>query len=348
MAAPVTAGVAALVREVHPGWSPLKVKAAIANTADASTRHDRRLRPAAGRRRRRRRPTARSATRVLATTQRRHGEPLVRLRADRRLVQRVQVDHAGNTGDRDVQLQAQRPARRSSRSLPSVVKRPRARLGQGQGPRVAVQGRGRGPAVGRPVPHRQLRRPRLALRRDHRHAHHGPSPAPIALRVPYLLVPRGLSDVTAELKAPSTETGERRQRDAPAPERRASTAAIADTYALGFTDPRGDGANGTDVRAVGVQTIPATVLRRGRSDRSRHPVRGQHVRPLLHRRAARGRHRGRHRRRRRSRLLRGRASTMAPSSPAPTTGCSSASSSTPRPSTSSTPGWPTRRSTAPR
>ncbi len=36
MASPVTAGVAALVKDVHPGWSPLRVKAAIANTADAS------------------------------------------------------------------------------------------------------------------------------------------------------------------------------------------------------------------------------------------------------------------------------------------------------------------------
>ncbi len=36
MAAPVTAGVAALVRDAHPNWSPLRVKAAIGNTADAS------------------------------------------------------------------------------------------------------------------------------------------------------------------------------------------------------------------------------------------------------------------------------------------------------------------------
>ena len=37
MAAPVTAGVAALVRDAHPNWSPLRVKAAISNTADASS-----------------------------------------------------------------------------------------------------------------------------------------------------------------------------------------------------------------------------------------------------------------------------------------------------------------------
>ena len=37
MATPMTSGMAALVLSVHPGWSPLKVKAAIVNTADASS-----------------------------------------------------------------------------------------------------------------------------------------------------------------------------------------------------------------------------------------------------------------------------------------------------------------------
>ena len=37
MAAPMTSGIAALVLSAHPGWSPLKVKAAIVNTADASS-----------------------------------------------------------------------------------------------------------------------------------------------------------------------------------------------------------------------------------------------------------------------------------------------------------------------
>ncbi len=36
----------------------------------------------------------------------------------------------------------------------------------------------------------------------------------------------------------------------------------ADTYALGLTDARGDGVNGTDVRAVGVQTLPGRGGRR--------------------------------------------------------------------------------------
>ena len=36
MACPMTAGIAALVKEVHPGWSGLQIKAAIMNTADSS------------------------------------------------------------------------------------------------------------------------------------------------------------------------------------------------------------------------------------------------------------------------------------------------------------------------
>jgi len=36
MACPMTAGIAALVKQVHPGWNGLKIKAAIMNTADSS------------------------------------------------------------------------------------------------------------------------------------------------------------------------------------------------------------------------------------------------------------------------------------------------------------------------
>ena len=39
MAAPMTAGAAALVREAHPTWSPLLVKAALMNTADPTSAH---------------------------------------------------------------------------------------------------------------------------------------------------------------------------------------------------------------------------------------------------------------------------------------------------------------------
>jgi hypothetical protein len=76
--------------------------------------------------------------------------------------------------------------------------------------------------------------------------------------VPYLLVPRGLSDVEADLGKASTAggtlTGDLRLTN------RGVHSGVADTYALGMTDARGDGANGTDLRAVGVQSIPASIL----------------------------------------------------------------------------------------
>lgn len=36
MATPMTAGIAALVKQAHPGWDGKQIKAAIMNTADAS------------------------------------------------------------------------------------------------------------------------------------------------------------------------------------------------------------------------------------------------------------------------------------------------------------------------
>ena len=86
-----------------------------------------------------------------------------------------------------------------------------------------------------------------------------------ALRVPYLLVPRGLSDVSAEFKASSSAadlvSGTLRFKN------QGVHSGYADTYALGITDPRGDGTNGTDVRAVGVQTLPGEVVGADPSDR---------------------------------------------------------------------------------
>ena len=79
------------------------------------------------------------------------------------------------------------------------------------------------------------------------------------LRVAYLLVPRGLSNV---------QTTYVRKPNKPGPNLNAKLKVAnhgvhdgaADTYALGRIDPRGDGGNGTDVRAIGVQSLPASVL----------------------------------------------------------------------------------------
>ena len=78
------------------------------------------------------------------------------------------------------------------------------------------------------------------------------------LRVAYLLVPRGLSDVDVTYVRHAT-TG---------PDLRGTIRlknngghdGFADLYALGATDPAGDVAAGFDVRATGIQSIPAEVL----------------------------------------------------------------------------------------
>jgi hypothetical protein len=78
------------------------------------------------------------------------------------------------------------------------------------------------------------------------------------LRVAYLLVPRGLSDVDVTYVRHDT-TGPN-LRAALKLENNGGHDGFADLYALGVTDPAGDAATGFDVRATGVQSIPAEAL----------------------------------------------------------------------------------------
>jgi hypothetical protein len=79
---------------------------------------------------------------------------------------------------------------------------------------------------------------------------------PTGLRIPYLVVPRGASNVMAE-------RGRNWEREAGIWSGRllldnnAGHDGWADVYALGLKDPSGDGAKGTDVRAAGVSIVPA-------------------------------------------------------------------------------------------
>jgi len=75
-----------------------------------------------------------------------------------------------------------------------------------------------------------------------------------ALRIPFLLVPRGLSDVDAADKVKLRQGhGKIRLHNA------GIHSGTADFYALGGMDRR-DAPGPTDLRAVGVQTLPATAL----------------------------------------------------------------------------------------
>jgi subtilisin family serine protease len=80
-----------------------------------------------------------------------------------------------------------------------------------------------------------------------------------SLRIPYLAVPRGVSNVKASIdKNWSSAAGIKSGKLLLA--NPAGHSGWADVYALGFTDRSGDGDHGTDVAAAGVKVQPTTVL----------------------------------------------------------------------------------------
>jgi hypothetical protein len=82
------------------------------------------------------------------------------------------------------------------------------------------------------------------------------------LRVPYLLVPRALSDIETSLDGPLTTNGETRKQTATVTNDDGTLTSAADVYAWGLEDPddvneAALGGSGYDVRAVGVQSFDA-------------------------------------------------------------------------------------------
>ncbi len=262
MAAPMTSGVAALVRDVHPGWSPLRVKAAIANTADATDSivgYDP-LRSGAG---------VVQADRAVSTT-------VLATTSDRTASLSFGYEQIGgsyseskwitltNTGNRSVKytlasssaLVSVYPSRVYVRAHDSVQVRVRAWLSRSQ---VAAL-----PSVDQFVTGNFGGLDLLAGVVTATPS--GTVAGAYALRVPYLLVPRGLSDVTADFKADSHSSGHSSTNWKSSKgddlvgsllvKNRAVHSGWADTYALGIKDARGDGLHGTDVRVAGVQALP--------------------------------------------------------------------------------------------
>ncbi len=256
MAAPMTSGTAALVREAHPSWSPLKVKAAIVNTADASS-------------------AAISGYDAL-----RAGSGVVQ--ADRA----VETKAVATTSDRTASLSfgyEQADGRYSetkritlwntsshavwyslSASTPLVSVYPsKVRVGAHDSATVNVRASlSRSAVAALPTVDQYLTGDFGGLNTLSGVVIATPNTGASGffdLRVPYLLVPRGLSDVDASMGhkvqlsggvvTGSLDLSNEGVHDG-----------FADVYALGLTDDRGDGAHGTDVRAAGVQSIPASVL----------------------------------------------------------------------------------------
>ena len=80
-----------------------------------------------------------------------------------------------------------------------------------------------------------------------------------SLRVPFTLVPRGLSDIQASAKAAWTKA-QGIARTSVQLTNPGIHAGFADVYTWSLTDPAGDGFEGMDVRSVGVQSIAAENL----------------------------------------------------------------------------------------
>jgi subtilisin family serine protease len=257
MAAPMTSGAAALVRQAHPTWSPLKVKAALANTADASSAkiagYDP-LRAGAGVIQ----VDRAVATLGLATTSDATSSLNFGYEQMDSAYSETKSITLSNTGPRDVwynltassPLITISPARVKVEGRHSVSVKVRASLSRSA---VAALPTADQFMTGDYGILESMAGVVVATPQTSRAGY-------FALRVPYLLVPRGVSDIRSELDHAKT-TGSRV--DASLKLKNESVhAGFADTYALGVTDPRGDGANGTDIRAIGVQSIPASVLTR--------------------------------------------------------------------------------------
>ena len=251
MAAPMTAGTAALVRQAHPTWTALQVKAAISNTADASAAkivgYDP-LRAGSGVVQ-----TNRAvATTGLATTSDGTAslsfgyEPLGGAYSETKTITLT------NTGGVDATY-ALKASTKLVKITPASVK---VKAHQAQTVQVTAS-LTLAQVAGLPSADQFLTGNLGGLDSMAGVITATPntnSAGYLALRVPYLLVPRGLSNVTATLTSPLGPAGKTWTGSLDVVNGGVHDG-VADIYALGLQDGQGDGTNGTDVRAIGVQTF---------------------------------------------------------------------------------------------
>ena len=256
MAAPGTAGTAALILQAHPGWSPLRVKAAIVNTADAS------------------------ASAILDYDPLRSGSGVVQ--ADRAVSTVAVATTSQGTASLSFGYEPSNGAYSESARIriSNTSSDPITYTLEASSPLVTISPAtvtvaGRDSSTVRVTAH--LSRSQVAdlpsadqfiteafgelysLSGAITATPTTSGPGIHSLRVAYLLVPRGLSDVeTTFVRHPTPGS----------PTLRATLRlrndgvhdGYGDVYALGRIDPRGDGDHGTDVRAIGVQSGPADML----------------------------------------------------------------------------------------
>lgn len=252
MASPMTAGTAALVREAHPGWDPLKVKAAIVNTADASSAKILDYSPEL-------------AGSGVVQAQRAVAAQIVATTSDKTASLSFGYEQLGGAYSETKTVTISNSSRQaatyrlSASSKLVTVSPSTVRVPAGGTVRVSVRASLSAAQV-------------AALPSADRFVTGDPqgvtaldgvvTATPVkatagayALRVPYLLVPRGVSSVSARVTGRTTTSGSTATTSLALSNSGVHTG-NADIYALGITDPRGDGADGTDVRAAGVQVLP--------------------------------------------------------------------------------------------
>ncbi len=254
MAAPMTAGAAALVIQTHRAWTPLQVKASLANTADASA--------------------------VVGYSPLRAGSGLIQ--ADRAVSANVLATTSDGTAALSWGYRQLAKAWTSSRYITITNDGPSSATYSLSSPTSRVKLSAATVAI---PSHAAVKikvtasLSRKAVRRlcsadqwvgegcDGLYTLTGAIIAtPVnarsgqhRLRVPYIIAPRGVSRIASSRSSPWTKSG-RTISGRLLFGNRSYHDGYVDVYALGRTDAKGDGANGTDLRATGVQVLSPSFL----------------------------------------------------------------------------------------
>ncbi len=262
MASPHTAGIAALVAERNPSWSPEQIKAALMTTATADAAdvigYDP-TRLGAGLVQ----PRRAIDTKVLATTEGGLGSLSFGYQPIKNDFKETKTIQLTNTGSAAVTYDLAASPFGDSLGADISIRPSSATVEPGRTEKVKVTMTLSRDAVAALPPAEasdggDLVSVKGAVVATPRSAGAGV----YSLRVPYLLVPRGLSDVRVDSSAQI-----RNGSDGVRVDNRGRHAATADVYALGALDGK-DTPGAADLRALGVQVLPGEVLGGAADDRA--------------------------------------------------------------------------------
>ncbi len=259
MASPHTAGIAALVAQRNPTWTPEQIKAAMMTTATADVVDYDPTRLGAGLVQ----PRRAIDTKVLATTEGGLGSLSYKYQPIKNDFKETKTIQLSNTGSAAVTYDLAASPFGDSLGTDISIRPSSVTVKPGKTEKVKVT-MTLSPSAVAALPSAEasdggdLVSVKGAIVATPRSAGAGV----YSLRVPYLLVPRGLSDVRVDSSATIKGGSDKVKVD-----NRGRHAATADFYALGATDGR-DTPGAADLRALGVQVLPGEVLGGAADDRS--------------------------------------------------------------------------------